>query len=140
MESNLYFIKGCVRCILGVNQQTAPKFHEPFLAQKTTAQWNCKLNRYLMRPYVAVSLCGGVILTQMEHSSVKYLNNIVESDHRSVKRRTRPMMGFQSFHTANRILKGIEAMIMMIKQQTYFLQLSIQDQVKFVNKLFGIYA
>ena len=82
----------------------------------------------------------GVLSPNLEHLQVKYLNNIIESDHRRVKRRTTPMMGFQSFKTANRTLKGVEAMAMMIKQQNYYLKTSLQGQIKFVNELFGIYA
>jgi putative transposase len=43
---------------------------------------------------------------------VKYLNNIVEQDHRAVKRVTRPMLGFKSFHAAHCTLVGIELMHM----------------------------
>jgi putative transposase len=48
---------------------------------------------------------------------VKYLNNIVEQDHRAVKRVTRPMLGFKSFHAARRTLVGIELMHMLKKKQ-----------------------
>jgi putative transposase len=48
---------------------------------------------------------------------VKYLNNIVEQDHRSVKRITRPMLGFKSFMAAQDTLVGIELMHMIKKQQ-----------------------
>jgi putative transposase len=48
---------------------------------------------------------------------VKYLNNIVEQDHRAVKRMIRPTLGFKSFHTARRILVGIELMHMLGKGQ-----------------------
>ncbi|NDZ18823.1 IS6 family transposase [Variovorax sp. WS11] len=47
----------------------------------------------------------------------KYLNNLVEQDHRSVKRRIRPMMGFKSFHCAGRLIAGIETMHMIKKGQ-----------------------
>jgi putative transposase len=47
----------------------------------------------------------------------KYLNNVVEQDHRAVKRRTRPMMGFKSFGSAARIIAGIETMHMVKKGQ-----------------------
>src|SRR5574343_1059949 len=47
----------------------------------------------------------------------KYLNNIVEQDHRAIKRRVRPMMGFKSFHTARRLIMGIETMHMIHKGQ-----------------------
>ncbi len=43
----------------------------------------------------------------------KYLNNVVEQDHRAIKRRTRPMMGFKSFPSATRIIAGIETMHMI---------------------------
>lgn len=82
----------------------------------------------------------GVLSPNLEHLQVKYLNNIIESDHRRVKRRTRPMIRLQSFKTANLTLKGVEAMAMMIKQQSYYLKTSLQDQIKFVNELFGVYA
>ncbi|WP_347277230.1 IS6 family transposase [Leptolyngbya sp. FACHB-671] len=51
--------------------------------------------------------------TQLRQS--KYLNNLIEQDHRNIKRITKPMMGFQSFHTARRTLRGIEAMNMIRK-------------------------
>ena len=82
----------------------------------------------------------GVLSQSLEHRRVKYLNNIIESDHRRIKRRTKPMMGFHSFKTANRTLKGIEAMAMMIKQQTYFFKHTIQNQITFIHNLFGTYA
>ncbi|WP_299971736.1 DDE-type integrase/transposase/recombinase, partial [uncultured Roseobacter sp.] len=47
----------------------------------------------------------------------KYLNNIVEQDHRGVKRRTRPMMGFKSFGSAGANLDGIETAHMIRKGQ-----------------------
>ena len=46
---------------------------------------------------------------------VKYLNNIVEQDHRAIKRVTRPMLNFKSFRTARNVLAGIELMHMIGK-------------------------
>ena len=48
---------------------------------------------------------------------VKYLNNVVEQDHRAVKRVTRPMLGFKSFDAAQDTLVGIELMHMIKKRQ-----------------------
>jgi putative transposase len=48
---------------------------------------------------------------------VRYLNNIVEQDHRAVKRVVRPMLGFKSMETAQRTLAGIEVMHMLKKGQ-----------------------
>ena len=42
----------------------------------------------------------------------KYLNNLVEQDHRAVKRITRPMLGFKSFRCARILIAGIEVMHM----------------------------
>jgi putative transposase len=47
----------------------------------------------------------------------KYLNNIVEQDHRAIKRRTRPMMDFKDFRCARIILSAIETMHMIRKGQ-----------------------
>jgi len=46
---------------------------------------------------------------------VKYLNNIVEQDHRFIKKRVRSMLGLKSFRTATSIISGIEAMHMVKK-------------------------
>jgi len=45
----------------------------------------------------------------------KYLNNIVERDHRAIKRIVRPMLGFRSFRCARDIIAGIETMHMIKK-------------------------
>jgi putative transposase len=47
----------------------------------------------------------------------KYLNNLVEQDHRAIKRRIRPMMGFKSFDSARKIIAGVELMHMIKKGQ-----------------------
>ena len=48
---------------------------------------------------------------------MKYLNNIVEQDHRAVKRITRPMLGFKAFDAAQCTLAGVELMHMIKKRQ-----------------------
>ena len=47
----------------------------------------------------------------------KYLNNLVEQDHRNIKRRIRPMLGFKSFRRAQAVLAGIEVVAMIGKGQ-----------------------
>ncbi|PGD30490.1 IS6 family transposase, partial [Bacillus pseudomycoides] len=71
---------------------------------------------------------------------VKYLNNIVEQDHRFIKKRVRSMLGLKSFRTATSIISGIEAMYMVKKGQLVLLDKSVQNQVKFIHQLFGIAA
>lgn len=48
---------------------------------------------------------------------IKYLNNIIEQDHRFIKRRTRPMLGFKSFDAATSAIAGIEVVNMIRKGQ-----------------------
>ncbi len=69
---------------------------------------------------------------------IKYLNNIIEQDHRSIKRIVNPMLGFQSFNTAIKTLKGIEAMNMIKKGQIKNLNYSGFNEAKYINQLFGI--
>jgi len=69
---------------------------------------------------------------------IKYLNNIIEQDHRSIKRIVNPMLGFQSFQSANKTLKGIEAMNMIRKGQVNNLNYSVFNEVKYINQLFGL--
>ena len=55
--------------------------------------------------------------TGIEVRQCKYLNNLVEQDHRNIKRRVRPMLGFKSFWTARIVLAGIELVHMLRKGQ-----------------------
>ena len=55
--------------------------------------------------------------TSIELRQVKYLNNLVEQDHRAIKRLTRPLLGFKSFWSAAITLAGIELMHMVRKGQ-----------------------
>ena len=55
--------------------------------------------------------------TAMVIRKTKYLNNIVEQDHRAIKRVTRPMLGFKAFDAAQATLTGIELMHMLRKGQ-----------------------
>jgi putative transposase len=55
--------------------------------------------------------------TAINIRKIKYLNNIVEQDHRAVKRVTRPMLGFKSFDAAQSTIAGIELMHMLRKGQ-----------------------
>lgn len=67
-----------------------------------------EINRILKR-------FGGPVPIEMVR--IKYLNNIVEQDHRFIKRRTRSMLGFNSFEAAASTLAGIEVTGMIRKGQ-----------------------
>ena len=65
------------------------------------------------------------------NAQVKYLNNIVEQDHRAIKRVTRPMPTFKLFRSAKSVLAGIELMHMIRKGQLLLqsgIKLSFADQ------------
>ena len=71
----------------------------------------------------------------------KFLNNIVEQDHRRVKRLVRPGLGFGSFHTARRTLAGYETMAMMRKGQVRNVGgRDMRAQASFVAELFQVAA
>ena len=59
----------------------------------------------------------GGIFTQITVRQIKYLNNIVEQDHRFVKKITKPMKEFKAFHSAEATLAGIELHHMLRKGQ-----------------------
>jgi transposase-like protein len=72
---------------------------------------------------------------------VKYHNNVIEQDHRFIKKKVRASQCFKSFHTAERTLEGIESVNMMRKGQVKRLAGSdAQGRAKFVASLFGIAA
>lgn len=72
---------------------------------------------------------------------VKYLNNIIEQDHRFIKKRVRACLGYRSFDTAERTIQGVEVMNMIRKGQVKRLDRSdAMGQAKFVESLFGIAA
>ncbi len=75
------------------------------------------------------------------HRRGRWLNNLVEQDHRRVKRRTRPMLGFQSFRTARRTLAGVEALAMLAKGQVRAAPANdLPAQRAFVHRVFGLAA
>ncbi len=72
---------------------------------------------------------------------IKYLNNVIEQDHRFIKKKVRASQCFKSFHTAERTLEGIESINMLRKGQVK--RLDSRDavgQAKFVESLFGAIA
>ena len=62
----------------------------------------------------------------------KYLNNIVEQDHRAIKRVTRPMLGFKTFRCARITIGGIETTHMIRKNQLG----DLKDQASFAGNQF----
>ncbi|PLY42132.1 IS6 family transposase [Janthinobacterium sp. ROICE36] len=66
---------------------------------------------------------------------VKYLNNIVEQDHRAIKRVTRPMLNFKSFRSAGSVLAGVELMHMIRKGQFV---IDGADEISFADQFYAL--
>src|SRR3981189_2580374 len=107
----------------------------------TTAR-PCQPQR-LVQPVKALSLVAparqkaGELSRFARLRQVKYLNNIVEQDHRRIKRLVRPGLGFGGFWTARRTLPGFEAMAMIRKGQIRNIRGDdIRAQANFIAGLF----
>jgi putative transposase len=70
------------------------------------------LNLWLTLLSLFYGICFSVYVRE-----IKYLNNIVEQDHRHIKRITKPMLGFKTFASAKATLAGIELHHMLRKGQ-----------------------
>lgn len=89
----------------------------------------------------ATSVAMKVLPLDCKLRRVKYLKNLIEQDHRAVRRRWRTMPCFRSFHTAERTLEGVEALHMMGKGQVKRLDgRDAVGQAKLVASLFGVAA
>ena len=89
------------------------------------------------------------VITELKHAKelgsrcrcrpVRYLNNLVEQDHRAIKRRVRASQGFRSLRAAQRTIQGIETINMIRKGQVRWVPKGdIAGQVAFIADLFGI--
>ena len=75
------------------------------------------------------------------HRPVQYLNNIIEQDHRAIKRRVNAKQGFRQFQAARRTIQGYEAIHMLRKGQVRWMSGSdVQHQNQFIDKVFGLAA
>jgi IS6 family transposase len=90
---------------------------------------------------IAELKAAGVLPESVELRQVKYLNNLIEQDHRFIKRVVKPGMGFFSFETAGRTLQGYECMHMIRKGQVHGVEKgNVTGQIAFIARLFGVAA
>lgn len=83
----------------------------------------------------------GTLPPGCELRPIKHLNNLIEQDHRFIKRRVNPGMGFRSFDTAWRTLQGYEAMHQLRKGQVQgTTRGDVRSQLRFVDQVFGLAA
>src|SRR5262249_2992458 len=83
----------------------------------------------------------GTLRRRCRHRPVQGLNNIIEQDHRAVKRRVNAKQGFREFQAARRTIQGYEAMHMIRKGQARWVSGNdIRRQNQFINRVFDLAA
>jgi len=83
----------------------------------------------------------GALAAPCELRQSKYLNNLVQQDHRFMKRLVKPGMGFFSFEMAWNTLQGYESMNILRKRQMHGVEKgNIFGQISFLASLFGLLA
>jgi transposase-like protein len=83
----------------------------------------------------------GTLRRRCRHRPVQYLNNILEQDHRAIKRRVKAKQSFREFQAARRTIEGYEAMHMIRKGQARWVSCdAVRQQNQFIDKLFDLAA
>ena len=80
-------------------------------------------------------------LRRCRHRPVQYLNNILEQDHRAIKRRVKAKQSFREFRAAQRTIAGYEALHMIRKGQARWVSgTDVRQQNQFIDRLFDLAA
>ncbi len=83
----------------------------------------------------------GTLRRRCRHRPVQYLNNILEQDHRAIKRRVKAKQSFGEFQAARRTIEGYEAMHMIRKGQARWVSDDdVRKQNQFIDQLFDLAA
>ncbi|MBD1869025.1 IS6 family transposase [Cyanobacteria bacterium FACHB-471] len=117
-------------------------FRKVLKAQHTQTPRVINVDKNAAYPGAMETLKGDeTIIEETELRQSKYLNNVIEQDHRNIKRIVKPMMGVKSFNSARRTLNGIEAMNRLRKGQVKEVKQGDRvSQVKFIESILGIAA
>jgi IS6 family transposase len=90
---------------------------------------------------IATVKAEGTLRRRCRHRPVQYLNNILEQDHRAIKRRVKAKQSFREFRAARRTIAGYEAMHMIRKGQTRWVsENDVRQQNRFIDQLFDLAA
>ena len=116
-------------------------FKKMMRAEHRRLPFSISVDKNAAYPAFSTSQLERVVPKDCKLRRVKYLNNVIEQDHRFIKKKVRASQCFKSSHTAERTLEGIEAVNMMRKGQVKRLAGSdARGQATFVASLFGIAA
>jgi transposase-like protein len=106
-------------------------------ARRDTAAAKRFFRKAIAQRHIVDRKSDGQLWRRTRLRQCKYLNNIVEQDHRRIKRLVRPGLGFGSFRTARQTLAGFETMAMMRKGQVRKIDgHDIRGQAAFIADLF----
>ena len=90
-------------------------------------------------PTIDESKEEGVLRKRCRHRPVQYLNNILEQDHRTIKKRIRAKQHFRQFSCARRTIQGYEAMHKIRKGQVRWVRKGdVRTQNRFIDRVFGL--
>ncbi len=82
----------------------------------------------------------GQLSKETRHRTSKYLNNIIEADHGSLKQVIKPTRGFHTMKTAVSTIKGFEIMRMFRRGHCLTCKPGVRNEIRFVNQLFQVAA
>lgn len=84
----------------------------------------------------------GICSQELAHRQIKYLNNLIESDHGKLKRLIKPTLGFKSLKTAYATIKGFEVMRMFKKGQMDLWRYGqgLKGKISLINQQFSVYS
>ena len=90
---------------------------------------------------IAATKKEGTLRRRCRHRPVQYLNNVLEQDHRAIKRRVKAKQGFREFQAACRTIQGYEAMHMIRKGQARWVSgRDVRRQIQFIHQVFELAA
>ena len=90
---------------------------------------------------IAGAKAEGTLRRRCRHRPVQYLNNILEQDHRAIKRRVKAKQSFREFRAAGRTIAGHEAIHMIRKRQARWVSSdAVRQQNRFIDQLFDLAA
>lgn len=125
------------------NAQAAKRFfHKTLKASHTVTPRVITVDKNAAYPKALTELkSAGAVPPSCELRQVKYLNTIIEQDHRFIKRLVKPGLGFFSLATAWRTIQGYETMNMLRKGQLQGVEKGdSRQQAMFIAPLFGVAA
>lgn len=92
------------------------------------------------QPAIADLKAEGLLAKNLNFRQIKYLNNIIESDHRRIKKLVRPCLGFESLNTASSLIAGFETMMMIKKGQLLYANTNVNLQNELIDSVMGVVA